>query len=325
MKVTFLGTTVLLFDDGVDQILFDAHLTRPSLPRFLFGNLQTDEALVERVLGRCPMDRLKGIFISHSHYDHALDMPYLAKRTGAAVFGSSSALNVARGGNVPEAQLHDYAGGIAVTAVDNDTARMSGTGEAKGKAVANEGNSVSSLNANRVTPNQPIATYKVGRFTIDILPSVHSKPNAFNNDLGQTIDEPLVQPAKKKFFKEGGSFDFVVHHENEPACIIRPSFGFIPGEMDGHQAKVLFLGVAGLAKVDDNEKKRFYEETLDKVKPEVVVPVHWDCFFRSIEKAATGYPFFIENSKAVEAEIGKACRERGMAHKYLQPFASIEF
>lgn len=31
MKVTYLGTTTLLFDDGTDQILFDCHVIRPSL------------------------------------------------------------------------------------------------------------------------------------------------------------------------------------------------------------------------------------------------------------------------------------------------------
>ena len=31
LKVTFFGTTTLLFDDGKDQVLFDAHVTRPSL------------------------------------------------------------------------------------------------------------------------------------------------------------------------------------------------------------------------------------------------------------------------------------------------------
>ena len=34
LKVTFFGTTVLLFDDGKDQILFDAHFTRPYLQKF---------------------------------------------------------------------------------------------------------------------------------------------------------------------------------------------------------------------------------------------------------------------------------------------------
>lgn len=33
MKVTFFGTTTLLFDDGKDQILFDAHFTRPSIEK----------------------------------------------------------------------------------------------------------------------------------------------------------------------------------------------------------------------------------------------------------------------------------------------------
>ena len=31
LKVTFFGTTTLLFDDGKNQVLFDAHVTRPSL------------------------------------------------------------------------------------------------------------------------------------------------------------------------------------------------------------------------------------------------------------------------------------------------------
>ena len=37
MKVTFFGTTTLLFDDGKDQILFDCHFTRPSLKNYVLG------------------------------------------------------------------------------------------------------------------------------------------------------------------------------------------------------------------------------------------------------------------------------------------------
>ena len=44
MKVTFFGTTTLLFDDGADQVLFDAHFTRPSLARYIFGSASTDES-----------------------------------------------------------------------------------------------------------------------------------------------------------------------------------------------------------------------------------------------------------------------------------------
>ena len=50
MKVTFFGTTTLLFDDGRDQILFDCHFTRPSLAKYIGGSEQTDTVLADRML-----------------------------------------------------------------------------------------------------------------------------------------------------------------------------------------------------------------------------------------------------------------------------------
>jgi hypothetical protein len=38
MKITYFGTTTLLFDDGTDQILFDCHFTRPSLLKYIGGS-----------------------------------------------------------------------------------------------------------------------------------------------------------------------------------------------------------------------------------------------------------------------------------------------
>ena len=102
MKVTFFGTTTLLFDDGRDQILFDAHLTRPSLPRYVFGRGETDRAMAEELIRLHGIDRLRAIVVSHSHHDHVMDAPYLALRCGAELYGSASTLNVARGGGVPE-------------------------------------------------------------------------------------------------------------------------------------------------------------------------------------------------------------------------------
>ena len=49
MRVTYFGTTTLLFDDGIDQIMFDCHVTRPSLTRYLFGTLSTDTIIADRV------------------------------------------------------------------------------------------------------------------------------------------------------------------------------------------------------------------------------------------------------------------------------------
>ena len=51
------------------------------------------------------------ILHSHSHFNHTLDMPYIAGRTGARVIGTESTINLARGGGVPEAQLFPVRGG----------------------------------------------------------------------------------------------------------------------------------------------------------------------------------------------------------------------
>ncbi len=106
LKVTFFGTTTLLFDDGTDQVLFDAHFTRPSLAKYLLNaRVATDAALCDRLIKAHGIDRLRGIFISHTHHDHVMDMPYIATKCGATVYGSASAKNVALGGGVPEERI----------------------------------------------------------------------------------------------------------------------------------------------------------------------------------------------------------------------------
>ncbi|MDO4538231.1 MAG: MBL fold metallo-hydrolase [Coriobacteriales bacterium] len=112
MKVSYLGTTVLLFDDGVDQIMFDAHVTRPPLWKYVLNaRVQTNAALADEIIERYQMERLRAIFVSHAHHDHVMDAPYFARRCGAAVYGSESVLNVCRGGGVSEDRLVEFCGG----------------------------------------------------------------------------------------------------------------------------------------------------------------------------------------------------------------------
>ena len=63
--------------------------------------------------------------------------------------------------------------------------------------------------------------------------------------------------------------------------------------MDGYKADVLFLGVAGLQKADDAMEAAFYRETIEKVDPELVSPVHWDNFFSPLTKPVVGIASFI--------------------------------
>lgn len=182
--------------------------------------ISTDRKIVDEMVEKHHIDRLRAIFISHTHHDHVMDAPYTANKCDAVIYGSRSAMNVARGGQVPEDHLIEF-----------------NTDE----------------------------TYEIGGFRIKVIPSIHSKPTILNNDLGQTIDKPLSQPARLRTYKEGGSYDFYVEAEGTK-FLIRPSFNYIEGQLDGYTADVLFLGVAGMAKEDDNFVRTFFRETVEKTK-----------------------------------------------------------
>jgi L-ascorbate metabolism protein UlaG (beta-lactamase superfamily) len=55
--------------------------------------------------------RASYILHSHSHFNHTLDMPYIARRTGATVIGTESTTNLARAEGVREDQLVTVKGG----------------------------------------------------------------------------------------------------------------------------------------------------------------------------------------------------------------------
>lgn len=106
LKVTFLGTSTLYFDDGETRILIDGFFTRPgNLPQLLFGEIASDRELVKQTLERLNITRLDAIPVFHSHYDHAMDSAEIARLTGARVLGSESTAMIGRGAGLPERQL----------------------------------------------------------------------------------------------------------------------------------------------------------------------------------------------------------------------------
>ena len=165
--------------------------------------------------------------------------------------------------------------------------------------------------------------YSIGGYTIRIIKSLHSKPNRFNNDLGVPIEKPLVQPASLRDYKEGGSYDFFIQH-GEKKILIRPSFNYIEGQLDGIQADVLFLGVAGLAKADEDMEKAFYAETVEKTKARLVIPVHWDNFFASLEKPVEDMPELIEKTDVVFYKLARYCEAHDVNCLIQYPCTSIE-
>ena len=106
VTATWLGVTTLLFDDGETQILIDGFYSRPTLADILLGRpVVNDAATINYALHEYRMRRLAAIIPVQSHFDHAMDVGAVAKRTSASILGSVSTANIARGAGVPEDQI----------------------------------------------------------------------------------------------------------------------------------------------------------------------------------------------------------------------------
>ena len=96
-------------------------------------------------------------------------------------------------------------------------------------------------------------------------------------------------PPFSSISSEGGSYDFIVEAEGK-IYVIRPSFSYIEGQLDGITADYLFLGIAGIAKADSETENKFFEETVEKVKPSLVIPLHRDNFFSPLDQPVKAMP-----------------------------------
>jgi L-ascorbate metabolism protein UlaG (beta-lactamase superfamily) len=100
--VRWLGTAGFAIEHAGWVLLIDPYLTRASIGACLSGPLAPDVAAIRR-----HVPAADAIVCGHTHFDHALDVPPIARFTGARVFGSRSAVALCRAGGVAEDRLFD--------------------------------------------------------------------------------------------------------------------------------------------------------------------------------------------------------------------------
>ena len=120
VKLSYMGTAGWEITDGQTVILVDPYLTRlktetpndPPLasdPRSLVTD--NDFAIADPKVIDAHISKADYILITHTHMDHVLDVPYIARKTGATVIGTESTSNFARDNGVPDAQILTVGGG----------------------------------------------------------------------------------------------------------------------------------------------------------------------------------------------------------------------
>lgn len=100
LTIRWLGTAGYELTSAEGPVLLiDPYVTRVGLVRYLSGPIAPDPARIDQAIGRAD-----GVLVGHSHFDHVMDVPLIARRTGAHVWGSRSTANLLEGLGLPPAQ-----------------------------------------------------------------------------------------------------------------------------------------------------------------------------------------------------------------------------
>jgi L-ascorbate metabolism protein UlaG (beta-lactamase superfamily) len=97
----WLGVAGMEFTLGNHSLLIDPFLSRPPLRKVFFGRVSPDILLINEKITTADH-----VLITHAHYDHLLDVPVIARQTGAQVFGSANVCGLLKVLQTPSAQLH---------------------------------------------------------------------------------------------------------------------------------------------------------------------------------------------------------------------------
>jgi L-ascorbate metabolism protein UlaG (beta-lactamase superfamily) len=253
VRVTFLGVSTLLVDDGQSAVLTDGFFSRPGLLRVATRPLAPSASRIDAALRRAGIGRLDALIPVHTHFDHALDAAAVAERTGAVLVGGRSTRNLGLGHGLPADRLLEVSSGQTV-----DLAAIPAT--------------------------EPHA----GAFTATFVASRHCPPDRYPGE----ISAPLRPPARAAAYRCGEAWSILLaHRPTGRSVLVQGSAGFVPGALAGRHADVVYLGVGQLGLRPAAEIEAYWTETVRAVGARRAVLVHWDDFFRPLDRPLRALPF----------------------------------
>ncbi|WP_406089463.1 MBL fold metallo-hydrolase [Streptomyces sp. NBC_01013] len=132
-----------------------------------------------------------------------------------------------------------------------------------------------------------------GRFTLTALPARHSPGDIAPG----RIDRPLRPPARVTDYRTGECYTLHVRH-GERQLLVHASAHSLPGALDGHVADTVYLGIGALGKQDETFRNEYWHRLVTDTGARRVVPIHWDDFFRSLDRPLRPFRAFLDDFTA---------------------------
>ena len=120
-------------------------------------------------------------------------------------------------------------------------------------------------------------SYSYGKFEITFFESRHA-PLGSNTKISGEVRAPFQIPAPYTAWKQGACYSIHIKHP-DGSVLVQGSAGFIPGQLDGLQADVVFLGVGGFGQLDSAYIFDYVGETVHAVQASRTYIIHHDDFF----------------------------------------------
>lgn len=289
VRATFVGVSTLMFDDGEQAVMVDGFFSRPGLLKTAFGRVGPDEPVIRDSLKRLgvldgPL-KLLAVVTAHSHYDHAMDAPVVARLTGAMLVGSESTRLIGLGQGLPETQV-DVPGADETLVFGPFALRM--IPSIHSPTPWNDGHDGGELTQALIPPVHASRYLEGGSFSLYF---EYRKPN---------VAEPSAR------------------------WLVQGSAGFVERRLDPLQADTVFLGVGTLGRKRSRYKESYWLETVTAVGARCVVPVHWDDFTVGLERALKPLPYWLDNVHSTERFLAGKIGLDGVGVHWMQAWETLQ-
>ncbi|WP_240799093.1 hypothetical protein [Streptomyces sp. A0958] len=150
--------------------------------------------------------------------------------------------------------------------------------------------------------------FTVGRFTLTALPARHSPGDIAPG----RIDRPLRPPVRATDYRTGDCYTLHVRHGTRE-LLIHASAHSLPGALDGHHAQTVYLGIGALGHQDEAFREEYWQRLVTATGARRVVPIHWDDFFRPLDRPLRPFRAFLDDFPATMDFLTRAAERTGVA------------
>lgn len=307
ISVRFMGVSTFLITDGKSHILIDGFFSRQSRWDYCKNGVKSDESKVRTQLKKMNIPHLDALFTSHAHFDHILDVPIVLKlfNTKPLVKGKNSTVFFGTQSSV------EYVSKKWDEEFTNDDK--------------------SKIHPSFITLKDN-NSYHIGNFQLTTIETPHVDKK-FPVNFGEKL---LTCFRGDSNLSEGyPNYSFLISLKTEdrdkqktegelkqPTILIIPSANTSEDDLNEVNADIVFLGI-GLLKPENVED--YWNKTVSKVNASIVVPIHWDDLYKSLDEPLESGPnFFLKTDKVIRELERLAIKSQKRKLTYFRVFEKVK-